>query len=136
MMNREERIEQAIGAHVQWMTRLRQAVLDAQSGLDMREIRADNQCEFGKWLHGPGLSPSDRLTEYYREVRHVHAEFHELAGRIVELAAAGRVFEAYALLYGEYITLSGRLVLAMRAWQANQRELIVGSASFLGNGEV
>ena len=55
MMNREERIEQAIGAHVQWMTRLRQAVLDAQSGLDMREIRADNQCEFGRWLHGPGL---------------------------------------------------------------------------------
>lgn len=135
MMNSAECIEQAIAAHAQWMTRLRQAVLDAQSGLDTLEISADNQCEFGKWLHGPGLSPSDRLTEYYREVRHVHAEFHELAGRIVELAAAGRVFEAYALLYGEYITLSGRLVLAMRAWQANRRELIVGSASFLGNGE-
>jgi len=27
--------------------------------------------------------------------------------------------EAYTLLYGEYMTLSGRLVLAMRAWQTN-----------------
>ena len=129
-------IEEAIGNHARWMSLLRDAILQAPPTVDVTEVQAEDQCEFGKWLHGPGLSPSDRLTEYYREVRHVHAEFHELAGRIVELAAAGRVFEAYALLYGEYITLSGRLALAMRAWQANQRELIVGSASFLGNGEV
>ena len=61
----------------------------------------------------------DRLTENYLEVWRVHAEFHELARRIVELAAAGQVADAYTLLYGEYITLSGRLVLAMRAWQEN-----------------
>jgi hypothetical protein len=47
----------------------------------------------------------------------VHAEFHELARRIVELAAAGQMVEANTLLYGEYITLSGKLVLAMRSWQ-------------------
>ena len=112
-------IEQAIQAHAQWMSHLRQAVLDALSGIDVQGIRSDSHCEFGKWLHGPGLSADDRLTDHYLEVRRLHAEFHELAGRIVELAAAGQVAEAYTLLYGEYIALSGRLILAMRAWQAS-----------------
>jgi hypothetical protein len=112
-------IELAIQAHAQWMSHLRQAVLDALSGIDVQSIRADSHCEFGKWLHGPGLSADDRLTDHYLEVRRLHAEFHELAGRIVELAAAGQVAEAYTLLYGEYITLSGKLILAMRAWQAS-----------------
>ena len=111
-------LEQAIAAHVHWMTLLRQAVLDAVSGIDVESIAAHNQCEFGKWLHGPGVSPDERLTDHYLEVRRLHAEFHELAGRIVELAAADQVAEAYTLLYGEYITLSGRLILAMRAWQS------------------
>lgn len=110
-------IDQAIAAHVHWMTLLRQAVLDAVSGIDVDSIAAHNQCEFGKWLHGPGLSTDDRLTEHYLEVWRVHAEFHELARRIVELAAAGQMVEANTLLYGEYITLSGKLVLAMRSWQ-------------------
>ena len=111
-------LEQAIAAHVRWMTLLRQAVIDAVSGIDVESIAAHNHCEFGKWLHGPGLSPDERLTDHYLEVRRLHAEFHELAGRIVEQAAAGQVAEAYTLLYGEYITLSGRLILAMRAWQS------------------
>jgi len=110
-------LEQAIAAHVHWMTLLRQAVLDAVSGINVDSIAAHNQCEFGKWLHGPGLSADDRLTDDYLEVWRVHAEFHELARRIVELAAAGQMVEANTLLYGEYITLSGKLVQAMRAWQ-------------------
>lgn len=111
-------IEQAIAAHSHWMTQLSQAIADAASGIDVTTIGADNQCDFGKWLHGSRLSADDRLTEDYLEVWRVHAEFHELARRIVELAAAGQMVEAYTLLYGEYMTLSGRLVLAMRAWQA------------------
>ena len=112
-------IDLAIKAHTQWMSQLRQAVLDALSGIDVQSIRADSHCDFGKWLLGPGLSVDDRLTDHYLEVRRLHAEFHELSGRIVELAAAGQVAEAYTLLYGEYLTLSGRLVLALRAWQTS-----------------
>jgi hypothetical protein len=117
-MDKVADIEQAISAHRQWMAQLRQAVFDALSGIDVQTVRADSSCEFGKWLHGPGLSPDERQTDHYLEVRRLHAEFHELAGRIVELAAAGQVAEAYTLLYGEYITLSGRLILAMRSWQS------------------
>ena len=112
-------LEQAIAAHVRWMTLLRQAVIDAVSGIDVESIAAHNHCEFGKWLHGAGLTPDDRLSDEHIEVTRVHTEFHGLARRIVELAAAGRMVEAYTLLYGEYMTLSGRLILAMRAWQAS-----------------
>ncbi|MBL0355314.1 MAG: CZB domain-containing protein [Dechloromonas sp.] len=118
-MNNMTDIDLAIQAHTHWMSQIRQAVLDALSGIDVNRTRADSFCEFGKWLNGPGLSADDRLTDHYLEVRRLHTEFHELAGRIVDLAAAGQVAEAYTLLYGEYITLSGRLVLAMRAWQAS-----------------
>jgi hypothetical protein len=72
---------------------------------------------FGRWLYGSRLSAADRMTESYQEVRRLHAEFHDLAALVVERAAAGRIVEAYALLYDEYVTMSGRLALAMRAWQ-------------------
>lgn len=116
-MDKVADIEQAIGAHAIWMSYLRQAVLDARHGIDVQVIRADDQCEFGKWLYGSRLSTEDRDSDGYREVRALHIEFHETAAQVVELAACGKTVEAYALLYGDYITLSGKLALAMRAWQ-------------------
>ena len=110
-------IEEAIGAHALWMSELRQAILDARPGVEVGGIRADDQCEFGQWLYGSRLSAADRMTESYQEVCRLHAEFHDLAALLVERAAAGRIVEAYALLYDEYVTMSGRLALAMRAWQ-------------------
>jgi len=117
-MDRVRDIEEAIGAHARWMSELRQAILDARAGVDVEAIRADDRCEFGQWLYGPRLSDEDRATNSYEEVRRLHAEFHQLAADVVERAAAGGAAGAYTLLYGEYVTLSGRLGLAMRAWQA------------------
>lgn len=110
-------IESAISQHAAWMTHLRKAVLGAYSGMDREDIRADNQCEFGKWLYGSHLSAEQRVSEYFQEVRRLHAEFHQLAARVLDLAASGRICEAYSLLYGEHVTMSGRLVIAMRKWQ-------------------
>ena len=117
-MDTVAQIEQAIGAHAQWMSQLRQAVLDAHFGVDVESIRAADQCDFGRWLYGSRLSAADRATENYQEVERLHVDFHELAAQVVEKAVAGQAVEAYALLYGEYVTMSGRLALALRAWQA------------------
>ena len=116
-MDKLRDIEEAIGAHASWMSDLRQAILDARSGVEAAMIRADDQCEFGKWLYGSRWSAEDRTTDSYQEVRQLHADFHELAAQVVERAAQGKTVEAYALLYGEYVTMSGRLALALRAWQ-------------------
>jgi hypothetical protein len=63
------------------------------------------------------VSEEDRGTPEYQAVERLHSEFHELAAQVVELAAVGQTAEAYGLLYGDYVTMSGRLALAMRAWQ-------------------
>jgi hypothetical protein len=110
-------IEEAIGAHSRWMSQLREVVFEAHPGVDVESIRAADQCEFGKWLHGPAWSAEEQQSDDYQEVSRLHTEFHELAAQVVELAASGKKNEAYALFYGEYVTMSGRLALALRAWQ-------------------
>ncbi|HRF04474.1 CZB domain-containing protein [Accumulibacter sp.] len=110
-------IEKAIGNHALWMSHLRDAIVQAHPSVDVAEVRAEDQCEFGKWLYDPCLSVEDRASSVYQDVKRLHADFHRLAARVIELAASGRPLDAYALLYGEYITMSGRLAIAMRAWQ-------------------
>ena len=85
--------------------------------VDVEDIRAADRCEFGKWLYGARLSAEDRESLAYREVESLHAEFHRVAAQVVELAAAGQTVEAYGLLYGDYVTMSGRLAIALRAWK-------------------
>ena len=109
--------EEALGAHPRWMSQLREVVLEAHPGVDVESIRAADQCELGKWLHGPAWYADDQQSDDYQEVNRLHAEFHELAAQVVELAASGKKNEAYALFYGEYVTMSGRLALVLRAWQ-------------------
>lgn len=123
-MDKVAGIEQAINSHALWMSRLRQAILDAQSLIDVEAIRADDQCEFGKWLYGSRLSDDDRASRYYQDVNRLHAEFHQAAARVVELAASGKTRDAYELLYGDYITMSGRLAIAMRAWRDQLRATV------------
>jgi len=110
-------IEEAIGNHARWMSLLRDAILQAPPTVDVTEVQAEDQCEFGKWLHGSRLSGEDRASAVYQEVNRLHADFHRLAAQVVELAVSGKPRDAYDLLYGEYITMSGRLAIAMRAWQ-------------------
>lgn len=114
-------IEEAIGKHVAWMSLIREAVLEAPTGIDVESIRADDRCEFGQWLYASHWLPEERATEDYQDVLRVHAAFHDLAAEVAMLAASGRVVEAYTLLYGEYVTMSGRLAIALRAWQAALR---------------
>lgn len=117
-MSIETEIEEAIGAHARWMVELSRAVLEARPDIDAADLRATDCCELGRWLYGPSFSSADREAETYREVDRLHGEFHEMAARVVELAAEGRSAEAYALLYGDYVTLSGRLAMALRVWQS------------------
>jgi len=114
-------IERAIDNHALWMSQLREAIFDTQAPIDVEAIRAEDRCEFGKWLYGSRLSDEERASSVYQEVKRLHAEFHQAAARVVELAASGKTHDAYSLLYGDYITMSGRLAIAMRAWREKLR---------------
>ena len=113
-----EQINTAIGAHGMWKNRLK-AMIESRStgGFEIAKVRADNQCDFGKWLYGP-LPAEVKSSSEYPEIRALHAEFHEAAANVARLAAAGNAAEALESLKpgGEYANVSTQLTMKMMAW--------------------
>jgi hypothetical protein len=110
------KIDAAIAAHGQWITRLHTAIREGTSDFKPAVVATDNACEFGKWLYGD--FPAElKGTPVFEAIRQAHADFHKTAAGILTLALQGRKAEALALLEprSEFMTQSGRLVLKLRA---------------------
>lgn len=116
-------IEKALASHAQWATHLTQAIFKAQLDIPLAIIGSEVECELGCWLHGTELTADDKASAEYAAVRELHAEFHQVARRVAELALYSKKFEAYTLLYGEYIATSGKLALALAAWKRNLEQV-------------
>jgi hypothetical protein len=114
----KEAIDAALSAHALWKKRLRDAVDTEQSEFKPDLVKKDNACQFGQWLYG--LSDADKASESYSKVKSLHADFHRVAGEILELALAGKKAEAIGKLEygGQYGSASGALVLALNDWKA------------------
>lgn len=110
-------LDQFIAAHGMWKARLRQVLASGRSETPVATIRRDDQCDFGRWLHG--ASPADRRAPEYQSIKTLHARFHVAASRVVELALAGRRAEAEASMAmgGEYFQASVELTNAMKGWK-------------------
>lgn len=81
--------ESAIAAHMAWKKRLDDLLSsEARDVLDPLQVCRDDQCELGRWLHGPAATKYAGL-EGYKRLRAVHADFHQAAARVVTLAQAG-----------------------------------------------
>jgi chemoreceptor zinc-binding protein len=115
--NFTEQVRRAIGAHGQWKLRLDQAIASGASDVSVAVVRRDDQCEFGRWLHGP-LDPVARACDAYRDVVALHAEFHREAAAALELALAGRTEEAQAAIArgSAFARTSAALTGAMMGW--------------------
>jgi hypothetical protein len=116
-MNITEALDQALAAHAKWKYRLMDAIDTGKSEFRVADVRTDNACQFGKWLLA--LPLSERLSENYRKVRALHAEFHGMAADVLELALAGRKDEATAAMaFGSrFAILSSNLTMAIVAWK-------------------
>lgn len=116
-MNIVEALDHAIAAHAKWKYHLMDAVSTGRSEWHVNSVRADNACQFGKWLSA--LPLSEKLSEHCRKVRALHTEFHWLAADVLELALAGRKDEAAAAmaLRGRFATVSSSLTMAVLAWK-------------------
>lgn len=114
-------IEKAIGAHGMWKTRLKTAIGTGKIDLPVATIRADNQCEFGKWLAGPTIPSALKGSPRYAEVRKLHTEFHQQAARVATLATEGKKQEAEqaVALTGPFSAASARLTAAMQGWKSD-----------------
>ena len=116
-MNATEIFDRAIAAHAKWKYHLMQAIDTGTSEWHVRDVRADNACEFGKWLSA--LPLSERLGEYCVKVRALHTEFHVLASDVLEMALAGRKEQATAAMAfsSRFAAVSSNLVMAILAWK-------------------
>jgi chemoreceptor zinc-binding protein len=107
-------IQKAIGAHGMWKMRLRTAIESSKLDVPLSTVRADDQCDFGRWLAHAQIPPSGR--ERCRRVKALHADFHQVAARIVELALAGERTKAKQILDGDYTNASHKLTSEMMGW--------------------
>jgi hypothetical protein len=117
-----EALDRAIVAHAKWKYRLMAAIDAGQSEWRVADVRADIACEFGKWL--AALPLSERLSDNFKHVRTLHAEFHGLASSVLELALSGRAEEATAAmaLGSRFAVVSSSLTMAVTAWKDAQAD--------------
>ncbi len=110
------KIDAAIAAHGQWLSRLRKAVKDGVSEFRPGEVRSDNQCPFGRWIYG-GFPAELKGSPLFEEVRHVHAQVHVHAATILELALGGRKPDAERLIAPEsdFVRISTSLLAKLAA---------------------
>ncbi|HTT32862.1 MAG TPA: CZB domain-containing protein [Methylomirabilota bacterium] len=116
-----EVIQKALAAHGSWKARLRQAIGSGKFEVGAETVKLDNQCEFGKWLYGTELSAVEKQTEHYVTVKKLHAQFHQEAAKVVELATSGQKDKAEAAigLSGSYGQASHALTEAMVKWRGS-----------------
>jgi hypothetical protein len=116
-MDIAEDLNRAIAAHAKWKYRLMEAIEAGRSEWRVENLRADDACDFGKWL--AALPLSERLSNSFKQVRSLHAEFHVLASKVLELALSGRVAEATAAmaLGSRFAAVSSQLTMAVLEWK-------------------
>ena len=85
----------------------------------VNDIKVDSRCAFGKWFYGSTVAAKTRSSVHCSRVQELHAEFHETAAKIAELASTGKKAAAEKLMEngGEFAALSSRLVGAMMKWK-------------------
>ena len=110
-----QQVDAAISAHGKWLTQLKIAIEDGTSQFDPETVRADNRCDFGKWLYGD-FPKEPKNTPVFDEMRAKHAAFHRTAAHILQLALAGHKQEALKSMdyQGEFMQLSGELILMLK----------------------
>ena len=114
-----EMIQKAVAAHARWKARLRAAVDTGNFDVPTATVKADNQCEFGKWLYGTDFSAHEKQTENYRAAMDLHAKFHQEAAKVVEWATSGHKDEAEEAigLEGSYTKASSALTKELVQWR-------------------
>jgi hypothetical protein len=110
-------IDKALLAHKEWKIRLESAIQTGQSDFNPVVVKTDNACEFGKWLYG--LSSVDKSAMDFKTIKDLHAEFHKIAGDILQLAVSGQREEALKKLSfgGFYGVASSNLSTALYEWK-------------------
>ena len=112
-------LQRAIATHEGWKARLQTAASNGNFDAAMDTVKADDQCEFGKWLYGSALSAAETHPEHYHSVKELHTQFHQEAAKVAQLATSGQSDAAQKAMAMEsrYIKCSNALTNAMVKWR-------------------
>lgn len=111
-----DQIKAAIGAHGLWKGRLLNAIDTGTCDCDQHKVARDDQCDFGKWLHGT-IDAALKATPNYAAVRDQHARFHKEAAKVLNFALAGQKDAAKKALAADYAAASSELLRLLMAWK-------------------
>ena len=75
--------DEAFAAHQQWRVTLRNAA-QRKLTVNVDELRRDDCCKLGKWLHGAGGQRWGREPVFTKLVQ-VHRDFHKEAGKVADV---------------------------------------------------
>lgn len=119
MLNQDE-IRKYIASHGMWKRRIQDAIESGTSEWTVAQVRPDNNCDFGKWLHSMG--PALQKQSECQTIKSLHAEFHVAAAAVLELALAGKKEQASAAIAigSPFMTISSKLTQAMMNWKPAQ----------------
>jgi methyl-accepting chemotaxis protein len=106
-------LDNAIQKHAEWKTKLRNAIR-ANETLDAAAITKDNNCEFGKWLHGQAKTLYGK-SPFYAKCLADHAAFHVEAGKVAAAVNAKKKDEAERLLASgsAFATISNKVGISI-----------------------
>jgi hypothetical protein len=112
-----EELDAAIAAHAMWKFKLKTAINGGEIP-DPAIVRIDTRCNFGKWLYA--TTPTGVSAEHHPRVMQLHAEFHEVAARVLLDLQAGKVGDVESVLGTgtPFFVASSKLTNAMMAWRA------------------
>jgi len=118
-MEQLAQLDKALEAHAKWKARLRMAIAMGKCETPISQIRADDQCDFGKWLKGPAAQGPIARSSHFAEVKRLHAAFHQEAARVATAAGEGRkdAAEKAMATNGTYASASAALTNALFAWK-------------------
>lgn len=116
-MIKKDALDAALAAHAQWKSRLLDAIKTGESEFKVENVKKDNACLFGQWLYK--LTPEEMESEDFKKVKALHAEFHQAASEILNMALTGNKEDAIKKLEpgGGYGSISGKLILALNNWK-------------------
>lgn len=113
----KQEINNAISEHAMWKMNLKALISRGKLDTPIEEVK-DTECAFGKWFYG-SINPRHRVSAHYQRVKELHAEFHQVAAQVANLASQGKKEEAEKMMDfdGEYTVVSNRLMEALIKWK-------------------
>ena len=112
-----DEIQKALRAHGMWKLRLKTAITTGSSEFRVEDVRCDDKCEFGRWLHDKSMPASIRNGMPYQVIKRLHADFHQTAASALGAALSGNKAGAQGILDGEFAQRSDKLMRALMKWK-------------------